>query len=89
MSDRGSERGSEASSDHTDWAFVEDGASQGADNASPERSLSPGRPSEAVEGFAGCARLILSAFSLCVCLADLGASVGAPEQGASDAAQNQ
>lgn len=57
MSDRGSEQGS----DHTDWAFVDDGASHEAGSASPGRSVSPGRPCRAVEGFADRARFKISA----------------------------
>ncbi|KAK9827906.1 hypothetical protein WJX74_008536 [Apatococcus lobatus] len=40
MSDKGSERGSELSSDHTDWAFVDDNGSQDAGTASPGRCKS-------------------------------------------------
>ena len=45
------ELGSEKSSEHTDWAFVEDTNSQDTGNQTPLRFRSPGRYRRLIEGF--------------------------------------
>ena len=47
-----SDNESAKSSEHTDWAFVDDGTSQEADSPDPSRVRSPGRRRQSNEGFA-------------------------------------